>query len=182
MRLRVVRVHLQGFRHRFPGGVGFLFLLEARPGRDLLGASKGTARPAEPVRGPAAGLAGANPAKAAWAAFRTAKGMYVIPLMFAYTPLLLIGTKPLPALEAFASALLGFTALSASMVGHMYFPFSIRGRLLLGAGALLLFWPGMAYHLAGAAVLGGVFLMQRKRLLAEGEPDINPAVAPLETA
>ncbi|HBK80062.1 MAG TPA: permease [Nitrospinae bacterium] len=130
----------------------------------------------------AAGLAGANPAKAAWAAFRTAKGMYVIPLMFAYTPLLLIGTKPLPALEAFASALLGFTALSASMVGHMYFPFSIRGRLLLGAGALLLFWPGMAYHLAGAAVLGGVFLMQRKRLLAEGEPDINPAVAPLETA
>ena len=61
----------------------------------------------------AAGLAGANPAKAAWAAFRTAKGMYVIPLMFAYTPLLLIGTKPLPALEAFASALLGFTALSA---------------------------------------------------------------------
>ncbi len=38
--------------------LGFLFLLEARPGRNLLGASKGTARPAEPVRGPAAWVAG----------------------------------------------------------------------------------------------------------------------------
>ncbi|MEP0546660.1 MAG: iron ABC transporter permease [Rhodothermales bacterium] len=38
--------------------LGFLFLLEARPGRNLLGASKGTARPVEPVGGPAAWLAG----------------------------------------------------------------------------------------------------------------------------
>ncbi len=38
--------------------LGFLFLLEARPGRNLLGASKGTVRPATPVRGPAALVAG----------------------------------------------------------------------------------------------------------------------------
>ena len=38
----------------------FLFLLEARPGRNLLGASKGTGRPAEPVRGAAAWVAGAG--------------------------------------------------------------------------------------------------------------------------
>ena len=30
----------------------------------------------------AGGIAQANPSKAAWAAFRTAKGMYIIPLMF----------------------------------------------------------------------------------------------------
>lgn len=36
----------------------FLFLLEAKPGRDLLGASKGTGRPVTPERGPAAWLAG----------------------------------------------------------------------------------------------------------------------------
>ncbi len=35
----------------------FLFLLEARPGRNLLGASKGTARPVQPLGGPAAWIA-----------------------------------------------------------------------------------------------------------------------------
>ncbi len=38
--------------------LAFLFLLEARPGRNLLGASKGTARPVEPVGGPAMWVAG----------------------------------------------------------------------------------------------------------------------------
>jgi iron(III) transport system permease protein len=38
--------------------LAFLFLLEAKPGRDLLGASKGTGRPVAPERGPAAWLAG----------------------------------------------------------------------------------------------------------------------------
>ncbi len=38
--------------------LGFLLLLEARPGRTLLGASKGTARPVTPVGGPAAVVAG----------------------------------------------------------------------------------------------------------------------------
>lgn len=37
----------------------FLFLIEAKPGRNLLGASKGAARPADPVRGPVAWFAGA---------------------------------------------------------------------------------------------------------------------------
>ncbi|MAE05828.1 MAG: permease [Nitrospinae bacterium] len=118
----------------------------------------------------AAGLADANPAKAAWAAFRAAKGMYVIPLMFAYTPLLLIGTKPLSALEALVAAIIGFTGLSAAMVGHMYFPFGAPMRALLIAAAILLFWPGIFAHTAGALILGGVFLIQRKRLLVEGEP------------
>ena len=38
----------------------FLFLIEAKPGRDLLGASKGTGRPVTPARGPVAWLAGAG--------------------------------------------------------------------------------------------------------------------------
>ena len=38
--------------------LAFLFLIEAKPGRDRLGASKGTGRPVTPARGPAAWAAG----------------------------------------------------------------------------------------------------------------------------
>jgi len=61
-------------------------------------------------------------------------------------------------------------------------------RVILGVAAALLFWPkivllgvvlpGVMLHATGALILGGVFLIQRKRLAVEGEP--APAV--LETA
>lgn len=121
----------------------------------------------------AAGIADANPAKAAWASFRTAKGMYILPLMFAFTPILLI-RQPWLSLETFAAGLLGFQALAAGMVGFMYFRFStpMRGYLFLAAG--LLFWPGYINHLAGAIMLGAVFVLQRRRLAEEGEPTPAP--------
>jgi len=129
----------------------------------------------------AAGLAGANPSKAAWSALMMAKGMYIMPLMFAFTPLLLLG-KPLLVAETVLAGFLGFTAIAASLVGYMYFPFSFGGRLLLAAGAFLLFWPAMTYHLAGAVILGGVFIRQRKRLLVEGEPIFKDSPSPQETS
>jgi TRAP-type uncharacterized transport system fused permease subunit len=129
----------------------------------------------------AAGLAGANPSKAAWSALMMAKGMYVMPLMFAFTPILLLG-KPLLVAETFVAALFGFVAIAASMVGHMYFPISLPVRLILGASAIMLFWPGMFLHVTGGLILGGIFLIQRKRLMVEGEPTPNPGAAPLEPA
>ena len=117
----------------------------------------------------AAGIAGANPAKAAWASFRTAKGMYILPMMFAFTPILLI-RQPWLSLETFAAALLGFQALSAGMVGFMYFRFSTPMRAFLMLSAGLMFWPGYWNHALGALMLGAVFLMQKKRLAEEGEP------------
>ena len=46
----------------------------------------------------------------------------------------------------------------------------------------LLFWPGMFLHVTGGLILAGIFLIQRKRLMVEGEPDISPAAVPLEPA
>ncbi len=121
----------------------------------------------------AAGIADANPAKAAWASFRTAKGMYILPLMFAFTPILLI-RQPWLSLETFVAGLLGFQALAAAMVGFMYFRFSIPMRGLLFVAAGLLFWPGYVNHLAGAVILGAVFILQRRRFAEEGEPTPAP--------
>ncbi len=122
----------------------------------------------------AAGIANANPAKAAWASFRTAKGMYIVPLMFAFTPILLI-RQPWLSLETFLAALLGFQALAAAMVGFMYFSFTRLTRALLFLSAGLLFWPAYECHAAGALILGAIFVLQKRRLAEEGEP--APAAA-----
>lgn len=131
----------------------------------------------------AAGLADANPSKAAWAAFMTAKGMYILPLMFAFTPILLLG-KPLLVAETFVAGLLGFLAIAAAIVGHMYFTLSVPVRFILGASSLLLFWPGFIYHVTGGLILGGIFIIQRRRLMVEGEPASRSAVTstPMEPA
>jgi TRAP transporter 4TM/12TM fusion protein len=121
----------------------------------------------------AGGIADANPSKAAWAAFRTAKGMYVIPLMFAFTPLLDLD-QPLLLAETFVAAMFGFYALSAVMVGQMIRRLGPIERVVLSFAALGLFWPGFVYHLAGLALLAASLLLQSRR-----EPD-RPAQA--ETA
>ncbi len=130
----------------------------------------------------AAGLAGANPSKAAWSALMMAKGMYVMPLMFAFTPILALG-KPLLVAETFVSSLIRFVAVAASIVGHIYFRVSVPVRMILGVSAVLLFWPGPFLHITGGLILGGIFFIQRKRLLIEGEPIVERAAAsPLEPA
>ena len=88
----------------------------------------------------AGGIADANPSKAAWAAFRSAKGMYVIPLMFAYTPLISFD-DPLALAETFIAGVFGFLALSAVMVGHMFRPLTWLDRAILLVAAAGLFWP-----------------------------------------
>lgn len=116
----------------------------------------------------AGGIANANPSKAAWAAFRSAKGMYIIPLMFAYTPLLSFD-DPLALTATFVSGLFGFYALSAVMVGQMIARLSWFDRILLLIAAAGLFWPSMEYHIGGLALLLASVVIQYRR--AEGQPE-----------
>ena len=114
----------------------------------------------------AAGIAGAAPNKAAWAAFRTAKGMYIVPLMFGFTPILLLG-DPLPLIETFVSGIIGFLAMAAVIVGFLYVRMGVPERVLLGAAGMLLFWPGMVLHVMGAAIFAAVYTSQRIRYIKE---------------
>jgi TRAP transporter 4TM/12TM fusion protein len=121
----------------------------------------------------AGGIADANASKAAWAAFRTAKGMYVIPLLFAYTPLLNFD-DPLALAATFIAAMFGFYALSAVMVGQMIARLNWVDRTLLLGAAGGLFWPGVDYHIAGLVLLLVSVVLQRRRS--------DAPLAPLEKA
>ena len=114
----------------------------------------------------AAGIAGALPNKAAWAAFRAAKGMYVVPMMFAFTPLLLLNL-PIALLETMVSAILGFLSMGVVIVGFLYVRASALERWILAAASLGMFWPHWITHIAGALVFLVVYLSQRQRYIKE---------------
>ena len=140
----------------------------------------------------AASIAGADPWKTGWMSFRFAKMLYVVPLLFAYTPILLAGSAGL-VIWVMVSALIGTLALSAWTMGYLARKTSILEWIVLGGAAALSFTPaqfifrggvsGYALNVVGAALLGGIFLWQwRSPDLAAGTVPRRPSqsVAPIQ--
>ncbi|MHC5112477.1 MAG: TRAP transporter permease [Planctomycetota bacterium] len=121
----------------------------------------------------AAGIAGAQPNKAAWAAFRTAKGMYIIPMLFAFSPLLVLD-QPFNLAETVVTAFIGFMAMAAVMVGFLYVKIGWPERCLWIVATFCLFWPNTVTHIAGFVLYVVLFISQRQRYIAEhGEAPSN---------
>ena len=114
----------------------------------------------------AAGIADAKPNKGAWAAFRTAKGMYVVPMLFAFSPVLLLD-QPLAVAEVVLFGIVGFMGLAAVMVGFLYVKIGVAERILLAAVTLCLFWPEWYTHVIGLALFSIFFFSQRHRYIKE---------------
>lgn len=110
----------------------------------------------------AAGIAGSPPMATGLAAWKIAKGLYVIPLLLAFTPL--IGGGPLAQFEIFLFAVPGFYAMTGAFEGYLERPVGPAGRVALAGLAALLFWPGLAVlakFLALAALAGMVVARPR---------------------
>jgi TRAP transporter 4TM/12TM fusion protein len=98
-------------------------------------------------------MAGANPMITGWQATRIGIGGFLAPFLFAFQPpLLMKGTWPEIVL-AFVSAIVGISALSAAVAGHMFGPLSWPKRLFLIAVALAAIGPYVAVSLASSVVL-----------------------------
>ena len=122
----------------------------------------------------AAAIAGADPMKTGWACFRFAKIIYVMPILFAYTHILLTGS-PAENLWAVASATLGTVLVSIVGTGFFLVRTTLIEWLLLAAAAVLAFIPSLATGTAAIAIFAAVYLWQRKRasaLASAGQPVI----------
>jgi len=98
-------------------------------------------------------MAGANPMITGWQATRIGIGGFLAPFLFAFQPpLLMKGTWP-EIVVAFVSAIVGISALSAAVAGHMFGPLSWSKRLFLIAVALAAIGPYVAVSLASSVVL-----------------------------
>ena len=98
-------------------------------------------------------IAGANPMTTGWHASRIGIGGFLAPFLFVYQPPLLMQGSWGAILIAFGSALIGITALSAAVAGHMFGPLSWPRRLFLIAFALAGIGPSLVVSVVCGAVL-----------------------------
>ena len=104
----------------------------------------------------AAAIAKTPPMSTGVVAWKLAKGLYLMPILFAYTPFL-TGTGTEVGV-IFVVALLGVWALGAAIEGYLEAPIPWYGRLGLFAGGVALIYPG-SWELNVAGAAGVILLM-----------------------
>ncbi|MDA0339948.1 MAG: TRAP transporter fused permease subunit, partial [Proteobacteria bacterium] len=87
----------------------------------------------------AAAIAKTSPIATGFTAWKIAKGLYIMPFLFAYTPLL--SGDWLLALQVFGFAVVGIYALAGALDGHLERPLNPLTRALAALSGLMLLWP-----------------------------------------
>lgn len=104
----------------------------------------------------AAAIAKSPPMKTGFAAWRIAKGLYFVPLLFAFTPLL--GGNWAEMLEIFLFAAFGLWAMGAAIEGHWENPLGPMARICVLLTGIALLWPLPTWaHLAALLAFGLLF-------------------------
>lgn len=110
----------------------------------------------------AAGIAGTRPMTTGLTSWKVAKGLYLVPVLFAYSPL--ISGSWAERIEVFIWSCMGLYALAGILQWHLEKRINLLIAALLLLSAILLMWTPfpMLYHLAGAAILFGIVFVQTR--------------------
>jgi len=110
----------------------------------------------------AAGIAGTKPLATGLTSWKVAKGLYLVPLLFAYSPLVSGGW--FVRIEIFLWSCMGLYAMAGLLQWHLEEKLTIvTAPLLLVSAALLMWTPfGIIYHIIGAAILIGIVVYQTR--------------------
>jgi TRAP transporter 4TM/12TM fusion protein len=110
----------------------------------------------------AAAIAGTPPMRTGLTAWKIAKGIYLIPALFAFTPL--ITGSWTERIIVFVFACFGLYALAGILQWHLEERLNIATGLLLLISAACLLWApfGIGVHIIGVALLSGVVMYQKK--------------------
>jgi TRAP transporter 4TM/12TM fusion protein len=113
----------------------------------------------------ASAIAGSNWMDTGWKGMRLTLSGYLVPFGFVFIPTLLLRGNLADAALHIATAAVGVVFLSASVMGYLRAPLNLLERLVLAAGAALLFHPALlpsALGLAVCAAVTGRQLVQRR--------------------
>jgi len=115
----------------------------------------------------AAAIAKTPPMATGFMAWKIAKGLYIVPLLFAYTGF--IGGSMTEVLTVFFFSLFGIYALVGFMEGYLEAPINILLRLLCLLAAIAMMWPHeqLLISFAGLAVFLAIFVYSRKVFTAQ---------------
>ena len=95
------------------------------------------------------------------ASWKLAKGLYIVPVLFAYTPFL-SGNWP-AMIQVFFFAVIGIYALSAAIQGCMEKPVGLLLRPVLAVAGVACMWPGaILVNLVGVALVIGLLVANIK--------------------
>jgi TRAP transporter 4TM/12TM fusion protein len=120
----------------------------------------------------AAGIAGSKPMATGFESWKIAKGLYIVPLMFAYTPL--ISGEFIEVMQIGLFGLFGIYATNALIQQYSEGPIGIIENAALVAGAALAFWPlNLIANLGGAALV--IFVIVWTRGKSRTAPTPEPA-------
>ncbi|MFY0613565.1 MAG: TRAP transporter fused permease subunit [Hyphomicrobiaceae bacterium] len=121
----------------------------------------------------AASIARADPWKTGWMSFRFAKMLYIMPLLFAFSPILNFG-DPVGAVWTMMTATVGVVAFAAWTMGYLHRETTPLEWTLLAAAALMCFMPlhfsilgfvpGYVVNIFGVLLLASVLIWQRQSL------------------
>ncbi len=110
----------------------------------------------------AAGIAGSKPMATGVEAWKIAKGLYIVPLLFAYTPIITGSLLEIGHIAVFA--LFGIYATNALLQRYAEGPLKALDYALLIVGAIGAYWPlNLPFNLAGAALITFVLLASKRR-------------------
>ncbi len=110
----------------------------------------------------AAGIAGTRPMATGLTSWKVAKGLYLVPVLFAYSPLI-SGSWP-ERIEVFLWSCMGLYAMAGLLQWHLETRINALIAALLLFSAVLLMWTPFSfiYHLVGAAILIAIIIYQNK--------------------
>lgn len=109
-----------------------------------------------------AGVAGSEPMPTAISSCKAAMGIYIIPIVMAYRPLLLNGPW-IEVVIAVISTTIGLLALAALLVGFLVQRNTLFEKMMLVIASFGLFFPSNTANVIGLVFLIGVFILQYKR-------------------
>lgn len=109
----------------------------------------------------AAAIAGTKPMATGFAAWKIAKGLYIIPLLFAYTPF--IGGSAYEVAVIFGTAVFGLYAAAGFLEGYLENRLNSPLRLICGGLAVVLLWPNetLFFDIAAFAALAALVWWNR---------------------
>jgi len=123
----------------------------------------------------AAAIAKTPPMATGFTSWRIAKGLYIVPLLFAYTPFLAGDVTATVTIFAFGTV--GIYGLTATIEGHAEAPLGWPARVATGALGVALLWPlDMVWHGAALAAFA-VILFLNLRAARRGAAISSPPPA-----
>ncbi len=111
----------------------------------------------------ASSISGSRPMATGFTSWKLAKGLYIMPLLFAYTGLISGSWTDRIVISSFA--LVGLFAFTVAFTGYIFGSLSVLARIFLFLCAIAIFWPGSLWlNCLGVCVLFGIGIYNKKAL------------------